>query len=104
MVSYILLSLILFTRHDAIDVADPSSLQDACHMNFAIDLAHCILCSSVVEHRIPHQDSEIFLCPMHVTRRKTSFSKYLFATVPLFLVIFISAHFFFMRYRDWDAT
>ena len=51
MVSYILLSLILFTKHDAIDVADPSSLQDACHMNFAIDLAHCILCSSVVEHR-----------------------------------------------------
>ena len=39
MVSYILLSLILFTKHNAIDVADPSSLQNTCHMNFAIDLA-----------------------------------------------------------------
>ena len=27
-------------RHDAIDIADPSSLQDMCHMNFVIDLAH----------------------------------------------------------------
>ena len=24
----------------AIDIADPSSMQDACHMNFVIDLAH----------------------------------------------------------------
>ena len=24
----------------AIDIADPRSKQDACHMNFAIDLAH----------------------------------------------------------------
>ena len=22
------------------DIADPSSMQDACHMNFVIDLAH----------------------------------------------------------------
>ena len=22
-------------------MADPSSMQDACHMNFVIDLAHC---------------------------------------------------------------
>ena len=27
-------------EHDAIDVADPSSIQDACHMNFVIDLTH----------------------------------------------------------------
>ena len=27
-------------KHDAIDIADPSSMQDACHMNFVIDLAH----------------------------------------------------------------
>ena len=26
--------------HDAIDITDPSSMQDACHMNFVIDLAH----------------------------------------------------------------
>ena len=25
-------------KHDAIDIADPSSMQDACHMNFVIDL------------------------------------------------------------------
>ena len=27
-------------KHYAIDVADPSSMQDAHHMNFIIDLAH----------------------------------------------------------------
>ena len=27
-------------KHDAIDIADPSSMQDACHMNFVIALAH----------------------------------------------------------------
>ena len=26
-------------KHDAIDFANPSSMQDACHMNFVIDLA-----------------------------------------------------------------
>ena len=26
--------------HYAIDIADPCSMQDACHMNFIIDLAH----------------------------------------------------------------
>ena len=27
-------------EHDAIDIADPSSMHDACDMNFVIDLAH----------------------------------------------------------------
>ena len=27
-------------KHYAIDIADPSSMQDACHMSFVIDLAH----------------------------------------------------------------
>ena len=27
-------------RHDAINIADPSSMQDACHLNSVIDLAH----------------------------------------------------------------
>ena len=27
-------------KHYAIDIADPSSMQDACHMNFIKDLAH----------------------------------------------------------------
>ena len=26
--------------HDAIDIPDPSSMQDVCRMNFVIDLAH----------------------------------------------------------------
>ena len=41
----------MFYKHYAIDIADPSSMQDACHMNFVIDLAHRSLCGSVVEHR-----------------------------------------------------
>ena len=51
--------------HDAIDIPDPSSMQDVCHMNFVIDLA------------IPYRDSEFFLYPMLVTRKKTSFSIFL---------------------------
>ena len=27
-------------KHYAIDIADPSSMQDACHVNFVIDLPH----------------------------------------------------------------
>ena len=27
-------------KHDAIDIADPSSMQDACYVNFVTDLAH----------------------------------------------------------------
>ena len=36
-------------KHDAIDIPDPGSMQDACHVNFVIDLAQS-LCGSVVEH------------------------------------------------------
>ena len=36
-------------KHDAIDIADPNSMQEACHMNFVIDLPHRK--ASVVEHR-----------------------------------------------------
>ena len=62
--------------HDAIDIPDPSSMQDVCHMNFVIDLA------------IPYRDSEFFLYPMLVTRKKTSFSVSLPSsklTIPLIL-------------------
>ena len=27
-------------KHDAIDIADPKSVQDQCYMNFVIDLTH----------------------------------------------------------------
>ena len=32
-------SLFSIYKHDAIDIADPSSMQDACRMNLVIDLA-----------------------------------------------------------------
>ena len=32
--------LFLSKKHYAIDIADPSNMQDACHKNFVIDLAH----------------------------------------------------------------
>ena len=31
---------IYIQKYHAIDIADPSSMQDACHLNFVIDLAH----------------------------------------------------------------
>ena len=34
------LSYISIYKYHAIDIADPSSMQDACPMNFVIDLAH----------------------------------------------------------------
>ena len=34
------ISTISINKHYAIDIADPSSMQDACHMNFVINLAH----------------------------------------------------------------
>ena len=71
-------------KHDAIDIAYPSSMQDVCHMNFVLDLAHRSLCGSVVEHRNAETEGlrfdsswglgEFFLCPTLVTRRKTYFS------------------------------
>ena len=61
-------------KHDAIDIADPSNTQDAYHINFVINLAHCRAYGSVLGHRsaesdcegrgsIPHGDPEFFLCP-----------------------------------------
>ena len=35
-----ILSLISVHKHDSIDIADPSSMQDVCHMNFVINLTH----------------------------------------------------------------
>ena len=34
------ISTISIYKHYAIDTADPSSMQDACHMNFVINLPH----------------------------------------------------------------
>ena len=39
-------------KHDAIDIAYPSSMQDASHMNFVIDLAHRgVSVAEWLEHR-----------------------------------------------------
>ena len=38
--SKLTISLISIYKHNAIDIADPNSMQDACHINFVIDLAH----------------------------------------------------------------
>ena len=46
--SKLTISLISIYKHYAIDVADPSSMQDACHMNFVIELVHRGVCGSVV--------------------------------------------------------
>ena len=66
--SKLTISLIYIYKHYAIDVADPSSMQDACHMNFVIELAHHCLLSSVVENWSAKSeglrfDSEFFLYP-----------------------------------------
>ena len=82
-------------KHDAIDIADPSSMQDASHMNFVIDLAHRSLCGSVVEHQNAETeglrfDSSwglfflFFLCPTLMARRKTYFS--MNDSFPIFVV------------------
>ena len=34
------ISLISIYKHYTINIADPSSMQDTCHMNFVIDLTH----------------------------------------------------------------
>ena len=51
------LSYFLICKHYAIDIDDPSSMQDACHMNFVIDLVHRGLCGSMVEHRSADSES-----------------------------------------------
>ena len=75
-------------KHDAIDIADPSSMQEMCHMNFVIDLAHRGV--SVAQRwsigawipkvwgSILHGDSECFLCPKLVTRQKKHLSLFLY--------------------------
>ena len=45
-------------KHDAIDIADPSNTQDAYHINFVINLAHCRAYGSVLGHRSAESDCE----------------------------------------------
>ena len=39
-ISKLTISTISIFKHYTIDIADPSSMQEACHMNFVVDLAH----------------------------------------------------------------
>ena len=85
--SKLTISLISIFKHYAIDITDPNSMQDACHMNLVIDRRPRLplsLCGSVEEHRSVESESlrfdsswglRIFLCPTLVTRWKTSFFK-----------------------------
>ena len=74
-------------KHGTIDNVDPSSLQDAHHINFVIDLAHrrgsvaqsCRASERGIrrsEVRFLMGTQNFFLFPTLVTRRKTSFSIY----------------------------
>ena len=48
-------------KHDAIDMAGPSSMQDTSHMNFVIDLTHRrVSLSSEVDHRSAESDDVRF--------------------------------------------
>ena len=77
-------SLISIYKHYAFDIAEPGSMQDMCHMNFVIDLAHRGVSvaqwqsigarNPKVWDSIPHGYSEFFLCPTLVTRRKKHLS------------------------------
>ena len=53
--SKLTISPISIYKHNAIDIADPSSMLDACHTNFVIDLAHrgvSVARCRASEHRI----------------------------------------------------
>ena len=73
-ISKLIISLISIYKHYDIDIADPSSMQDAYHMNFVIDLFH----RSAESEGLRFDSSwEFFLCPTLVGQRKrqTSFSR-----------------------------
>ena len=82
--SKLTVSLISIYKHYAFDIADPSSLQDACHMNFVINLAHRgVSVAQWLEHRSAESEGlrfdtswvlRIFLCPTLVTRQKKHLS------------------------------
>ena len=50
--SKLTISLISTYKHNAINIVDPSSMKETCHMNFVIDLAHCgVSATQWLEHR-----------------------------------------------------
>ena len=89
---------------DTIDITDPSSMLEACHMNFVIDLAHHSLWLSgrEMEHRIWRSEVQFlmgtqvfFLFPTLMTRQKTSFSTSLTSskvTISLTILFIVLIH------------
>ena len=64
-------------KYDAIDIADPSSMQDACHMNFVIELAQRRV--SVVEHRRFNSSWELRIFSLsHASDKTKHISLYFF--------------------------
>ena len=68
------ISLISICKHYAIDIADPSSMQDACYMNFLIWLSGRASERGIQrsEVRFLMATQIFFLCHTLVTRRKIS--------------------------------
>ena len=81
-------------QHDAIDIADPNSMQDACHMNFVIESLW--LRSEV---RFLMGNPNFFLSPTLSTRLKTSFSV-LYRAHNLLSLLFYLHTFKLFRYRN----
>ena len=84
------------TKHDAKDVADPSSMQDACHMTFIMGLTHRVSAAQWKSIRarnpkvwgtIPHRDSKFFLVPRSWQDEKNIFLY--FFTELKFIIFFI---------------
>ena len=81
-------------KHDTIDIADPSSMQDACHMNLVIESLY--LRSEV---RFLMGNPNFFLSPTLSTRLKTSFSV-LYRAHNLLCLLFYLHTFTLFRYRN----
>ena len=86
----------------ASDIADPSSIQDACHMNFIIDLAHRrVSVAQWLEHRSTESEGlsegtqNFFFVPRSWQDEKTSFSislpssKLTISRISIFISFFI---------------
>ena len=59
--SKLTISIFSLYKHYAFDIADPSSMQDACHMNFVIDLAHRgVSVAQWTEHRSTESEGLMF--------------------------------------------
>ena len=93
---------------------DPSSMQDAFHMNFVIDLAHrgvSVARWQSIEAQNPkvwgsilHRDSEFFLCPTLMTRRRTSFCISLPSSKLTISLIAIYRHYIPRKYLGKSRT